>query len=993
MDYLHIIILILGLYNSNALVYQQNFKHYAGAGTVYTRFGSMNPEGSTITVFIAADLEDTYDVKDLQKLLEEPMDCKNTINAVEQQVVDTTRGAVNYELIKMTQTYKDFVKETCIDEYELHEQSTKLKNMTIQRIMDIRDQSMDIIDPNRRQRYKLLNGPAELERNISYENARRIGQTMDNTRTRRGIFSTIGRGIGSIFDLTHNHDSKKMRRAVQLLQQRTDNRFNKVKMDINSLVGATYTNRLSIQNLVNTVSNMSVDFNDLILQSNLRTENSINVSTDLTFKSLRYVSKATKRRMVYGSVDQGILQHYENREQDRLTMLMALNEHKITPMVVPVEKLTSILNGVVISIRASNNDLYLASPNIYEFYNTEVRTYVTKSQHLMIAIDIPLSRKDRIYDLYSVISYPVLLPNHNTTMSQVIIDNNVLAVSRTGLSHYLTTSEELAKCEFNYDTSNYRCFRQFPLTSNVQHDSCEFSIFTGDIERTKSLCKQVILVRKDLKDQVVQIGERDFAVISKSDKINIECNHLPSTEKDLPYPTIVTIGCGCSIRLNAKTHYPKLSDGCVINKNFKIMELSYNKNSLVLAKVMDNRLKYKLNETTILAPIKIKNFPLKLNEIKSKNYLYKEKQLQLDFDKIIRDMVVNGNKELSFDENGQAIEIIDGLDKIHSSNIAKRFVFLAVIIHIIVGIAIGLYLWKKDKLGAVLLSITSKFKPTEGYEYDYNETPTTCTLDEVVESKIIPLINVHNIINITLIIVSTILFLIIVKIIYTWFIKKCKIIGKRIKNNPKLPLTDIYVGFHGNNETLLTYLCSIYALESNIVIEGNGKFVLDPDKICCSIKPSVYFKFNGKIVIVGDVMVRKELPDRISISIFDCKKLLRIQKDKEMYVTFHVVNDDNLSKALYMVKDAEQSKHNNSIYNRSQNSEIINEPIIISEIIHPLGESRTPKQQRRFKRKQQNSINETNETMVKNSVIDKDTVFTLYNECKKEISKQTEESE
>ena len=165
---------------------------------------------------------------------------------------------------------------------------------------------------------------------------------------------------------------------------------------------------------------------------------------------------------------------------------------------------------------------------------------------MYISVKLPLTEDADLFDVYKLLSVPIVIDDKRVETSKINVENNDLAISRNKMFYASLHEDQYQSCIGDM----YKRCDHFMFTRNSDTPSCEYALFKGNSEQVSNYCETSIFTDK-IQSVVLTIEPSKYFISSIEETWFQTCgNNMPVFMESCKH-CIIILPCGCGLKSNS----------------------------------------------------------------------------------------------------------------------------------------------------------------------------------------------------------------------------------------------------------------------------------------------------------------------------------------------------------------------------------------------------------------------------------------------------------
>ena len=360
-------------------------------------------------------------------------------------------------------------------------------------------------------------------------------------RQKRGLFSFLGEATGHWFGLANTKDLKKLWSAIDTLQADTINFASQFNRFSDEMITISKLERERVDHLSRTLEQTMKGLQSM--EKRIK-QLHIGAAMDDAFDGL-ILEILVEAFQVISMLQDGT-QIYMDMVQERCLALTSLNNHMLSPSLVPPFQLNRTLYNVEEILLREYVPFRFAMNTLDYFYSVPSTMYAADDSHLYVQIKIPLTILSAYYQVYEVHSVPLSVGKDDTQFTQVKDLPKYVAYSAQGDTYVFLDDKFLKSCE---GTGIQRCYQR-KMESSTLVPSCVLGLFIDDPDMIQQYCSADFILTPSLPEMAIDIGHGKFFISSMNTSAHwtISCNGRKPRALLSCRSCIIALDCRCNLK-------------------------------------------------------------------------------------------------------------------------------------------------------------------------------------------------------------------------------------------------------------------------------------------------------------------------------------------------------------------------------------------------------------------------------------------------------------
>lgn len=407
--------------------------------------------------------------------------------------------------------------------------------------------------------------------------------TKSSKKSPRAFLPFIGSLSRSLFGTATIEDVQLLARHVNALNARTT-KF--------ALAMQQYDAHLS--SFISIVNNRTTNLLKGI-QLNTKVINNIAAAVDAKFVQMEHAMTNVSSLLIQQINEANVLRSNLDNLQSAIQNLI---EGKLSPFLIPKQKLKSVIQDISKMLRTSHKGFYLTHTNPTYYYSHGKFLYARNNKHVYLSVKFPISTHKAPMQLYEVTSLPVPINISSSHATQLLNMPKYFAITKHHDYYLNLKSDVLLNCVHAGPT--ILCDHNLPLKPITSKD-CSIALFNNDVKAIHKLCN-FKFIPNVLNSNIIELSPTSV-LIYKIQSLSLDCPKEKKVISGCAF-CIIHVPCKCSLSTDSLYLPPRLVNCYQSQQNFTIL---HSFNLALLQQFFDeNKLANLLGDTIFPKPIDLK---------------------------------------------------------------------------------------------------------------------------------------------------------------------------------------------------------------------------------------------------------------------------------------------------------------------------------------------------------------------------------------------------
>jgi hypothetical protein len=388
------------------------------------------------------------------------------------------------------------------------------------------------------------------------------------SRSTRGLFDFVGDLASGLFGVATQDEVNALKQHINTIYQREQE--------------SVHTNEKEYELMHSFMNKTNEDLHNIYeaMQENHRIVTEVSKVFTQNIKDLRQLQVDVNRLIIKLIEKSANGVRFEQNLQSFLNGMHDLVQRRLSPQLVPEHKLRQTLIDVQRKLRRKYLDFQVVNRHPAFYYQAQDVLYSSHDDSFLVTINIPISSKSALFQVYQVITLPVPL-NHTTThATQLTNIPDYIAISDDRSAYFEMTNADFSLC-------TGRPIMSCPLTQgqrSVQRPTCAVALFLQD--NPHDYC-EFRMKETAVKPNAVEV-QSGLVLLSNVTEVILTCRREVIKKPGCMY-CVYTIPCECSLvadefqipaRLTACTDLQDIETQVVYPVNIAILQQFFNSSDI-----------------------------------------------------------------------------------------------------------------------------------------------------------------------------------------------------------------------------------------------------------------------------------------------------------------------------------------------------------------------------------------------------------------------------
>jgi hypothetical protein len=423
-----------------------------------------------------------------------------------------------------------------------------------------------------------------------------------HTRSKRALFSFLGDLLSGLTGVATQSDLDLVNRRLKRMYEHNAELAHLVEESV-SVMNVTQVKISEVIDSVNHLNNMSLE-----IQLRLR-----NVTRELKneLSNVRMVDFYDQHMSFHVTLLQDHLETVKTQIVHLESMLSHVFSHRVTPDVISITDLRSLLSDIQSSISPDLTLPFDINNNIVSYYEYLSCSPFIATHGVGVIITIPLLDKRSELDIYEIVNLPVPLNAQSLTVKYAI-NNTHIAFSKDRTSFVYLSESEFLQCTIPHTKF---CHILSPARSTANHlSACDISIIH---RQNTAPCSLLYQNSQTVFPYAIQVSPGYWSIVHNEEiQFVLLCSDSTNTTKLISHSPIdhLQLPIGCTASSPSITLYPTYYSQIHLNDVLPLTTPDFND-------TIWNRLPQSLEALTPILPSYISpslDFPLSLSDLSTR---------------------------------------------------------------------------------------------------------------------------------------------------------------------------------------------------------------------------------------------------------------------------------------------------------------------------------------------------------------------------------------